>query len=137
MDDSTNDLAILEGTVFLVGLGLLGVAAVLGVIAFTLYKSGARKQANAIVTALSLLSVLAILGYTIAGETRAELIPIASLAVGALAAAMGQLAGKKGDGDPPEPIATPPVRAAKPVDSAKSVDSAKPVDSASPVDDEE
>lgn len=93
IDDTTAelDLALLEGSVFLIGIGLLGGAFVLGLVAVALYRSGAREKASAVVTALSLLAVLAILGYIVGGETRAELIPVVSLAVGALAAALGQL----------------------------------------------
>ena len=91
IDDTTQDFALLEAGIIFIGLGLIGGAAVLAVVAFALYRSGTRQKVNAVITALSLLSVLAILGYIIGGEERAELIPITALAVGALAAALGQL----------------------------------------------
>ena len=90
-DDTTQDFALIEAGILFIGIGLIGGAAVLGVVAVALYRSGDRRKVNAVVTALSLLSVLSILGYIIGGEERAELVPITALAVGALAAALGQM----------------------------------------------
>lgn len=106
-DTAAVDLALLEGSVFLIGIGLLGGAFVLGLVAVALYRSGARQKANAIVTALSLLAVLALLGYIVGGDTRAELIPVASLAVGALAAALGQMSSRTQKEAPDTPTDAP------------------------------
>ena len=88
---------LIEGGLILIGLGVIGGVIVLGLVAGALYKAGAREKVNAVVTALSLLAVLSILGYAVGGEARAELVPVASLAVGALAAAMGQLGRSKNE----------------------------------------
>ena len=87
----------------MLGIGLFAAALVLGVIAWSLYKAGNRSPYAALSTSLALIGAGALLVYAIGGEMRAEAIPIASLAIGALAAALGQMSNKGGGGIPPAP----------------------------------
>ena len=104
-DDSITIGGLFEAGILLIGVSLLGVALVVGLVAWALYKAGRRQRSAAIVTSLSLLAVLSLVGYALGGDTRAELIPLASLAIGALAAALGQLS--KSEPDTPEPEQSP------------------------------
>ena len=113
-DTAIAGLAELDAALVLVGLGLLAGALVLGVVAWALYKAGNRSRYAALSTSLALIGAGAVMVYAIGGEGRAEAVPIASLAIGALAAALGQMSSQKSRRSrPPEP-AEPDVDTPKP-----------------------
>lgn len=108
-DDSVTleGLAGLETALFLLGGALFAAAVVMGVFSFALYKAGNRSPYAAIATSLALIGAFAVLVYAFGGEGRAETIPIASLAIGALAAALGQLSRKSEEEPVDETVVTP------------------------------
>jgi hypothetical protein len=109
-DDDLGSLdlgSLLVGSLWVLGFAMLALSIVLGLIAWALYQAGKRQLTAALVTALSLLAAGALLAYAIAGDARAEVIPLASLAIGALAATLGQLATDRADPDPDTPPEPP------------------------------
>ena len=94
--------ALYASALWIIGAALLSLAVILGISAWALYRAGARRLTAALVTALSILAMVALVIYGVGGESRAEAVALGSLAIGALAATLGQLASNKDQYDPPD-----------------------------------
>ncbi len=96
---------LVKSALWVVLIGVLCLSIILSVSAYALYRAAERRLTAALVTALGILALGSIVTYAIGGEERAEAVALASLAIGALAATLGQLASRPGK---PETLLTPP-----------------------------
>ena len=94
-----------KSALWVILIGVLCLSILLSVCGWALYRAGERRLTAALVTALGILALGSIVTYAIGGEARAEAVALASLAIGALAATLGQLASRPGKPEPllPEP----------------------------------
>jgi peptidoglycan/LPS O-acetylase OafA/YrhL len=94
-EDVVAEFVALAGVLLTAGIILL-------ISGIMLHKASERPFPASVVTALSVLGLVALLGYAVGGEERPELAAIAGTAVGALAGGATAILGRGHDsGDPP------------------------------------
>jgi hypothetical protein len=86
--------ALFASALWIIGVALLSLVLIFSVSAWALYRAGARRLTAALVTALSILAMGSLIVYGVGGEARPEAVALGSLAIGALAATLGQLASR-------------------------------------------
>lgn len=104
----TDDPALLVRGVEALALGLVAGAVILITVSLLLLRAARQPFPTSVVSALTILATLALIGYTVGGEARAELAALAGTAVGALAGATTSLIGRHAAPDTPDTPNDPP-----------------------------
>lgn len=93
-----------------IGLTAAAFAVLVAIVGVMVARSARAPFPSSVITSLTILAALALIGYTVGGESRPELAAIAGTAVGALAGGVTALLSAsrpRDDDDPPTPVDTP------------------------------